>query len=273
MHRHTLLKLALLPCALFFTVSVAQAQYKAEDREPPHTEGTGRSQQTEEPPTPPSVAVPRSELFDDVRAKRKQLSKSEKRLLAPPQEDYELYTDFLRQPRTGLIRLLPRETFDGKLAIQGGGAYYSFARLTHEYGYGSDIELQRGNFSVGFAGADFGFMVNLGDAPIETITAETEALSFMASFRPPSPEQDARKTKRGFGGDGQQSGQWSYKNRLPAVAGNTYALRSVSYDRSDVLVVFRVVRKDFDGSAVLLWKMLKKYQKPALERSNVAAGS
>ena len=48
--------------------------------------------------------------------------------------------------------------------------------------------------------------------------------------------------------------------------------RSISYDHSDVLVAFRVVRKDFDGSVVLLWKILKKYSKPGLQRSVAANG-
>jgi hypothetical protein len=68
-------------------------------------------------------------------------------------------------------------------------------------------------------------------------------------------------------GQGVHSGDWVYKSRETAEAGHTYALRSVNYETSDVLVAFRVVRKDEDGSMVLLWKLLKKYPKPTLERS------
>jgi hypothetical protein len=60
---------------------------------------------------------------------------------------------------------------------------------------------------------------------------------------------------------------------LPAAAGRTYALRSIVYEESDVLVAFRLLRQDADGSVVLLWKILKKYPKPALKRDAVAAGS
>ena len=73
--------------------------------------------------------------------------------------------------------------------------------------------------------------------------------------------------------EGFKEGERTYAGRLAAVAGNTYALRSVNYDGSDVLVAFRVVRKDFDGSAVILWKLLAKYPKPELQRNGaVAAG-
>lgn len=217
--------------------------------------------------------VDRAQVAAEIESLREQIKSKEAALLAPSVEDQERYAEFLSQPRTGLIRLLPRERWGDKLSTRGGGAYYSFARLTHEYGYGSDIELQQDKFAVGFAGADFGFMVNLGNVPIETVTADTEAVRYAASYQTPSPEPEARKAQRQFGGAGEQSGQWSYKNRLPVFVNNTYALRSVNYDHTDVLVVFRVVRKDFDGSAVLLWKMLKKYPKPALERSNNVAGS
>ena len=52
---------------------------------------------------------------------------------------------------------------------------------------------------------------------------------------------------------------------MPAVAGHTYLLRSVDYRMSDVLVAFRVVRKDEErGDVVLLWKILKRFHTPQL---------
>ena len=40
--------------------------------------------------------------------------------------------------------------------------------------------------------------------------------------------------------------------------------RMSSYDQADVLVAFRVVDIDSDGSAVILWKLLKTYPAPRL---------
>src|SRR5712691_1621949 len=103
-------------------------------------------------------APSREAVLQEIQVKRAELQALEKKLLAPSEEDRAAYAEFLRQPDTGLIRLLPREVYDqfpnkaAKLTIRGGGAYYSFARLTHEYGYGSDIELASGHLSVGFAG-------------------------------------------------------------------------------------------------------------------------
>jgi hypothetical protein len=208
----------------------------------------------------------------EVESLREQIRLREQTLLSVPAEDRERHAEFLAQPDTGLVRLLPRERWDGLLSTRGGGAYYSFTRLTHEYGHGSDLSLEQGSLSVGFAGANFGFMLNLGDAPLETLSAEAEAVRFMASFQTPEPEPEARKAQRQFAGAGAQSGQWTYKDRLPVVAGSTYALRSVNYNASDVLVAFRVLRKEADGSVVLLWKILRKYPKPSLDMS-VRAGA
>lgn len=215
-------------------------------------------------------AVDRARVASEIESLRGQIKEKEAALLAPSAADLERHAEFLAQPGTGLVRLLPRDKWQNKLSMSGGGAYYSFAHLTHEYGRGSDIELDGERLTVGFAGANFGFMSNLGDVPLETVSAETDAVQFMASFKTPSAEPEARTSFRQFAhGDGHQAGPWTYRRTLPAVVGNTYALRSVNYHESDVLVAFRVVRKDTDGSIIVLWKMLKKYPKPALER-NVA---
>ncbi len=185
-------------------------------------------------------------------------------LLPPSTEDLASFADFLSQPQTGLIRLMPRETYDGYLTIRGGGAYYSFFRLTHEYGYGSDIELQQGYLSVGFAGADFGFLSNLGDVPLEGITLDTPAVQYPATFSPPTNLADAR-VQQERAGSGFTSGGFYYVNRMRATASTTFALRSICYGDSDVLVVFRVIRFDTDGSAIILWRLLKTFGVPNLQ--------
>ena len=43
----------------------------------------------------------------------------------------------------------------------------------------------------------------------------------------------------------------------------TYALRSTSNKRADVLVGFRVVRVEENGSLTLIWRKLKVYPKPS----------
>jgi len=218
----------------------------------------------------------REDLLKELQAKRAELQLLEKQFLAPAAEDRNAYVEFLLQPDTGLIRLLPREAYDsnlnkkikGSLTIRGGGAYYSFARLTHEYGFGSDLELELGHFSVGFAGADYGMLVNLGDVALDEITLEHPRVRYLAAYTPPPQEATARLEARQFG-QGVTVDDVLYENRLPVEKRSTYLLRSIGYSNSDVLVAFKVVRKDSDGSIILAWKLLKKYPVPELARQDV----
>ena len=205
----------------------------------------------------------RLELQAKMESLRAQIQAKEKVFLAPSAEDVSAFAGFLRQPDTGMARLMPRETYDGALLIRGGGAYYSFAQLTNEYGGGSDIGLEKGQLRVGFAGANFGFLTSLGDLAIDSVTAEHAGVRLLAEFNTPSAEPDAREQQRrtanGFEVDG-----FAYRSYLPATLNTTYAVRSINYSVSDVLVVFRVTRQDSDGSLTLVWKILKKFPVPQL---------
>jgi len=203
----------------------------------------------------------REDILKEVEARREELMALEKKLLPTAEEDRNAYAAFLRQPDTGIIRLIPREN---KLTIEG--AYYSFSRLTHEYGSGSDIELQQDSLSVGFAGANFGMLTNLGDVPLEDIALEQPALRFLADYEPPHREPDARVEQRRVS-EGLTLEGVSYRDRMPVEVKSTYLLRSINYDRTDVFVAFRIVRKDLDRSVIIVWKLLKKYPKPELART------
>jgi hypothetical protein len=198
--------------------------------------------------------------------------------LAPAPDDRIAFKSFLEEKNTGLIRLLPRQVVDRgvfiadrKLNLRGGGAYFSFAHLTHSYGYGSDIQLERDQLSVGFAGADYGMMTNIGDVPLEHITPDDVRTQQIASYRPPRPESEARaEYRRTSSHEGMSFDGLIYRKQLPVQENSTYLLRSISYksgDRgTDVLVAFRLVRKDTDGSVIIAWKLLKRYSAPELDR-------
>jgi hypothetical protein len=202
--------------------------------------------------------------FKDLSGKMKA---AENRLLAVSAEDKSAFADFLKQPDTGLTRLLPREKYDRMLSISGGGAYYSFTRLTHEYGRGSDIGLEKGKFSSGFAGFDFGFFISLGDLPLEAVTLENAGVNALAEYQAPPTEAEIRAQHRQTH-QGIKLGEITAASYLPANVGTTYALRSLNFDVSDVLVAFRVIRQDQDGSMVLLWKTLKIFPTPTAIREN-----
>jgi hypothetical protein len=218
---------------------------------------------------------------EEVRRNRNQpLSSREDRVLkegwlAPSEADRLAFAEFLHLRNTGLIRLLPRQSYDSEGSytakpekIRGGGSYYSFANLTHVYGYGSDIGLEQNHLSVGFAGASYGMLTNLGDVSIEEITLKDPLAQFLSGYEPPALEPEARAEARRFwvnGGvvvDG-----LLYQRRMPVQEDATYLLRSIDYERTDVFVAIRVVRKDSDGSIIIAWKLLKSFPVTMLKRS------
>lgn len=218
----------------------------------------------------------------EIDARRAEIAKLEKGLLLPSAEDQKRYAEFLKQPDTGLIRLLPREKYDENnpnsiygLALRGGGAYYSFSSRSQEYGQGSDISLEQNQLSVGFAGADYGLLTDLGDMPLDKITLENATAKVLAAYIPPTEERTARTEAR-KGWLGNEIAGMVFKSHLPLNPDTTYLVRSVNYNYStqpnasgsDVLVAFRVVRVDCDGSAIILWKMLKQYPAPMFVRAS-----
>ena len=216
----------------------------------------------------------REQLMDEISAKRKELELLEQQFLDVSEADRAEFAQLLRQANTGLIRLLPREKFDsdvykkeGKtITIRGGGAYYSFARLTHEYGYGSDIGLDHGEIRVGFAGFDYGMIVRVSESSLEDLSAEIPAVKTLMVYQPPKLEPEIRSEQRRFG-EGTVIDGINLKETVPVEVSATYLLRSISYDASDVLVGVHVIRKDSDGSVVIAWKLLGKVPTPKAVRN------
>ena len=212
----------------------------------------------------------RDDIVKEIEAKRAEIAALEPQLLAVSDADRQEFAAFLNQPQTGIIRLLPREKYTKLVTLNGGGGYYSFVRATHEYGYGSDIALESGMLSVGFVGADYGMILNLGDVPLEQVTDEQRGVRALLDYTPPVKEADVRRLQQQVW-QGVELAGMNFKNRVSAKVSNTYLLRSISFERSDLLVALRVVREDSDGSFVLVFKMLKKFPTPELERNRTAS--
>jgi hypothetical protein len=211
------------------------------------------------------LAQDRFAIGKEIEALREQLKQKENEFLAPSAEDRARFAELLRQPDTGLARLMPREQYREKLSVREGGAYYSFTRLSNSYDSDPQIGFEQGTLHTGFAGANFGFLVELGDIPIEEVDIDHPAVRYLAAFAAPTIEPEAReqqsKTSNGF-----RIADRTYRSSQPASVGRTYVLRSISYESSDVLVAFCVVRQDTDGSLILLWKKLKQFSTPHLAR-------
>ena len=208
----------------------------------------------------------RGKIERDIETLREQLKQRELEFLSPSPADSAQFVEFLGQRDTGLARLLPREKYGEKLTVRGGGSYYSFTRQSNSYDSNPQIGLERDNLYTGFSGADFGFLTSLGEIPLESVGLDHESVKYLAEFAAPTLEPEAREQYRRSSA-GFEIGRTRYKARLPVIVGGTYILRSLSYDRFDVLVAFRVVRQNTDGSLIILWKKLREFSTPYLTRS------
>jgi hypothetical protein len=202
------------------------------------------------------------------------LNAKERMLLATHPEDQEKYAEFLRRPGTGLFRLLPIESRSivtvealesgaGILPIMGRGAYYSYSKLRHELDDWSEIALLNETFQVGFARKSLGLMGLLGDVPLEAVTLDTMGVGYLHKLVPPAEYQEmVEQSDKNVGP--LYAGENTYSSIMAVRHDNTYVLRSTTYGKADILVAFRVIRQDADGSLHILWKKLASYTVPTL---------
>lgn len=201
------------------------------------------------------------EFTEKIEAVRAEAARLERSILQPDKEDIIA----AEKENAKVFCLLPREKYDKEFfMVRGGGAYYSFIKESHSYNDIPQISLEQNQLLVGFYGASYGFLTDLGSIDLAKIDAKHKSVVFLANYRPPLDEPRARieQTRaRGF-----EFESISYKNRLPAIVGNSYVLRAVSYDEADTLVAFKIHRKDTDGSLIIFWRLLENFEKPLLAR-------
>ena len=165
-----------------------------------------------------------------------------------------------------VFRIMPRELYDHKLTVQGGGAYYSFTTKSHDYQKIAQIGLEQNRLKVGFAGADYGFIADLGEIALADVTKETAEVNFLINYQPPTNEPEVRIEQRRAWN--YESGGLVFKSYIPSTVGHSYVLRAISFDDADTLVAFKIYRKDTDGSLIIFWKLIENFEKPILERNN-----
>ena len=223
---------------------------------------------------------------------RTKQTKEHKKRLQPAAQDLERYAAFLEQPRTGIFRLMPDIGCTENINVIRAdavcldfvpeSAWYSFREKEHTIEMLSDIRLRNG-YLISDGLLAQGFLVNLGEIELERIMPHSAGVDFLSKFAPHEQGVEAQKqfiqTMRGI-----KVGNYEYKKALPMIENATYALRVVAYKgsvfrsfrgyrfdvlfgdkRIDLTIAFRVVRKDTDGSATLVWKEIERREAPRLE--------
>lgn len=211
---------------------------------------------------------------------------NERELLSPPENLRTKFIDFLEKKNTGIIRLLADLGCDElsnksgasiiceKFSMPGGGSAYSFRRKDYQMWKLADL-LYDGKSFLAFGEMSLGFLVNLGDMDLDKVNRQTKGVSFVYSFIPKKDSLDLIKQNAELIEGINQNG-FTYKKYLPVIEGETYILRSIAYqgeifreyqgyrfneldfdNRQDVIVAFKVIEKDFNGTITILWKLLQ----------------
>lgn len=233
---------------------------------------------------------------DNIQPIYREPTKEELKIVAPDAEVAKLFSEFLRQKNTGLIRLIPEkncgETLNvvntapecAKYTMPGGGASFSFRTENYRIRHLGDLNYTGKNFRA-FGTLAHGIFVNLGDISLDKIDLKSAGIDFLAKFEPAADFKEAGEIAVKLDA-GIKNETFTYKNLLPAAENTTYALRSIAYQgtimrsiqtltynelevdkRKDVIVVFRVVKRDADGSVTILWKELSNKNAPTLKEN------
>ncbi len=204
-------------------------------------------------------------------------------------EDRKTYRDFLKQSNVGLIKLLPEIKCPENLkeieinepcavaAIFGHGTSFSFRTQNYQFEEISDIKITQGNFVANGLNT-LGLMASLGGVELNSVVVEDENIVALNKFIPAS-KLDEILVQESQINKGLKLGNLTFSKSLLITEKTTYILRSVAYrgtvgktasvllqndKREDILIAFRVVRKENDGSVTLLWKKLQSKTAPKL---------
>lgn len=231
--------------------------------------------------------------------------KDRKKLAAiksPKDEDIAANKEFLKQPRTGIVRLLPYQACESRYVVRvdrecegviPGSSAYRFRKN----GVSDDIVFKDGHLIAdGFFTNSI--MTSLGDLSLDQVSLQTPGMEFVKDYVPATEISEITKQYLQLA-RGIPHGKNTYSNHFAVAAGGVYALRLIAYrngnndekkmvfyarhadvsmvdddipffwrvqedTRIDLTVAFRVIRKDPDGSVTLLWKELERKEPPKI---------
>lgn len=223
-------------------------------------------------------------------------SKNELKAVAPKPELFDRYAEFLRGQNTGLTKLISDSGCADntkiivateeclKYTMPGAGSSYSFRTESYRIPRLSDILFTDNSFQASGV-LLHGIFINVGDVPLNEVTLKTDGINFLVNFQPETDYEKAKELDLILS-EGIRNGNFLYRRGLYAVENTTFVLRSIAYagryyravrgvtynefafdKRRDVIVAFRIVDKDNDGSVTILWKMLANKKSPRVKRS------
>lgn len=254
------------------------------------------------------IVINRDKIFQEANRRRDQdiverlksrlpkikfnrLTKKQKKILEASEENLNKYASFLKQPQTGIFRILAKDKCNSKvlnvndencyqmLSIYGQGAMFSFLKGTHitaEDFY--NIVYTNEKIIANFESLGIGFFIGVNDKNLDSVDETTKEVKVLNSFTPVSKRSllynQKAKLRKGFLADGK-----IYSTEITAKLGAIYVLRSVNYVRKprngfnygiekefyeDITVAFQIVEQDTYGNLTIIWKEIGKRRKGKL---------
>ncbi|AFZ27105.1 hypothetical protein Cylst_5059 [Cylindrospermum stagnale PCC 7417] len=223
-----------------------------------------------------------------------------------PQEP-QTYAKLLELSNTGIFRVLPDSAYRRQLntlqnRLQASVSQrYPFPSLgENKEGFSPSLALQMDgdNFHLVHQGVDYGFMVDVGDIPLEKLDGRLQAISsptreFFLNYQPPQQLEALQADRQRFLTGKNQNWQQSQVILADAKAelNHTYVVRSLQFQlpeiilsrqliqeqnsrsraqlgqlqSSDLILAFRPVRRRKDGSYTVIWRVLNRLPAPTVE--------
>ena len=135
----------------------------------------------------------------------KPLTKEEKekikKIISPNEEDLAKYKNFLKQPDTGMFRLLPDHDCESKNLVRVDGNCANFVSNAWSYSFRWKLYTDETWHDISFKNNALvsdsffaqGLIVSLGDVPIENLSPTTGGVKYLFDFKPETEFAAVRK--------------------------------------------------------------------------------
>jgi hypothetical protein len=242
---------------------------------------------------PPHVSVSRDRNLTPERAK---LSRSQRQLLEPADAERNRASDVLALPGSSIFKLLPdvgcepnvfmvRADEECQTAIPGA-SYWSFRISEHSNEALADLRLKDGML-ISDGVLTHGLITEIGDVPLAPVSLASPALAALQTFRPAADATEAQAISLELNSGIKKNG-YEFRKFAAVRVNETYAMRVIAYrgkvlrsfdgvvydllgadKRADILVAFRVVRQDKDGSVTIVSHELARTSAPKIKVTSV----
>lgn len=213
-----------------------------------------------------------------------------------PNEYLTKNRDFLKKKQTGAAKIFPDngcgqeknivtveelERCKVRPQIIGGGSFFSFSfdkivnlfnpNMVNSYLKESNIHFINGELVNG-KNLNQVIFAEIGDVNLDEITSKTGSFQFLKKWKyahnKAQFEEQNQLLEKGLENNG-----IFYSNKAKVKLDTTYILRSIIYSAqhhfpndTDIIVAFRIIGQEADGSIIILWKKMREETAPKFDK-------